>query len=249
MKVIDVYNAIDEKAPFATAMDFDNVGMLVGDKYAEVTRVLLALDITKDVVAEAEKLGANLIVSHHPVIFNPVKRLAAGTALYELASKGIAAVCCHTNVDLSPEIGTNKMLADVLELENFTCEGECLFSGALKKAMTAAEFAAFVSAKLNAPYITYTDSDKTIKKIGFCSGSGGEFVFEATDSCDAYLTGEAHHHELLFAKEQNFPMFVAGHYATERPFVDIMKNYLSAKFPAAEFIVSTADTDPVTSLK
>lgn len=249
MKVIDFYNAIDEKASFAGSMDFDNVGILVGDREAEVTRVLLALDITKAVVQEAEKLGAELIVSHHPIIFNPVKRLVAGTALYELAAKGIAAICCHTNADLSMEIGTNKMLSEVLELESFAHEGECLFSGTLKNEMTASEFASFAAEKLNAPYITYTDSDKKIKKIGFCSGSGGEFVYAAAESCDAFLTGEAHHHELLFAKEQGLPMFVAGHYATERPFVDIMKNYLSEKFPAAEFIVSTTDTDPVTSLR
>ena len=152
-------------------------------------------------------------------------------------------------MDLSLEIGTNKMLADVLALESFTQEGECLFSGTLKNEMTSSEFAAFVADKLDAPYITYTDSDKIIKKVGFCSGSGGEFVFEAADFCDAYLTGEAHHHELLFAREQDFPMFVAGHYATERPFVNIMRSYLSAKFPDVEFIISATDTDPVTSLK
>ncbi len=249
MKIIDIYNAIDEKAPFETALDFDNVGVLVGDKEAEVTKVLLALDITLPVVKEAKALGAELIVSHHPIIFNPLKKLAADTAVYELAAGGIGAVCCHTNVDLSMEIGTNKALAEALELEDFSHEGDCLFSAALKEAMSASDFAAFAADKLNAPYLTYTDSDRIIRKIGFCSGAGGEFVYAAADCCDAYLTGEAHHHELLFAREQDLPMFVAGHYATERMFTSAMKNYLSEKFPAVEFIISTADTDPVTALK
>ena len=249
MKIIDIYKAIDEKAPFDTALDFDNVGILVGDKNAEVHKVLLALDITLPVVREAATLGADLIVSHHPIIFNPLKKLTAGTAVYALASGGIGAVCCHTNVDFSMEIGTNRALADALEFENFTHEGDCLFSGTLRNEMTASEFASFVSEKLKSPYITYTDSDKIIRKVGFCSGAGGEFVYAAADCCDAYLTGEARHHELLFAKEQNLPMFVAGHYATERIFAPFMQKYLSEKFPEVEFIISTADTDPVTALK
>lgn len=249
MKVIDIYKAIDEKAPFDTALSFDNVGILAGDAHRECDRVLIALDITRAVVAEAAEKKCGAIISHHPVIFDPLRKLSAGTAVYDLAAAGIAAVCCHTNVDLSLEIGTNKALADKLGLVNFIWETECLFSAELKEALPAGEFAAFVAEELCAPYITCTDSGKAIKKLGFCSGSGGEFVYAAADFCDGFLTGEAHHHELLFAKEQGLPMFVAGHYATERPFVNIMHKYLSEKFPACEFIISTADTDPVRGLR
>ena len=94
-----------EWAPFSTALGFDNSGLLVGDPNTPVTRVLLALDITPAVVDEASSMNANLILSHHPVIFHPVKSLGPRDGAYQLASRGIAALCCHTNLDLSPVCG------------------------------------------------------------------------------------------------------------------------------------------------
>lgn len=105
MKTInDILNFFEEFAPCATQMSFDNAGLIVGDKYTAVSRVLVALDITEDVVNEAESLGCELIISHHPVIFAPIKRLSPSSVPYLLAQKGISAVCMHTNLDLGEKV-------------------------------------------------------------------------------------------------------------------------------------------------
>ena len=121
-RVCDIYDIINAVAPFSTALDFDNVGLLVGDGKTVVTRALLALDITPNVVAEAASMNANLIISHHPVIFHPVKSLGPQDMPYQLASRGIAALCCHTNLDLSPVCGVNVALGSKLGCG--TCGGK-----------------------------------------------------------------------------------------------------------------------------
>lgn len=115
-------------------MSFDNAGLIVGDKCTAVSRVLVALDITEDVVNEAESLGCELIISHHPVIFAPIKRLSPSSVPYLLAQKGISAVCMHTNLDLGEKFGVNICLADALGVKNPVLSelGECMFTGELE---------------------------------------------------------------------------------------------------------------------
>lgn len=135
MKTInDILNYFEEFAPCATQMSFDNAGLIVGDKYTAVSRVLVALDITEDVVNEAESLGCELIISHHPVIFAPIKRLSPSSVPYMLAQKGISAVCMHTNLDLGEKFGVNICLADALGVKNPVLSelGECMFTGELE---------------------------------------------------------------------------------------------------------------------
>ena len=112
-----IYEWLDGWAPFSTAMSFDNAGLLAGSGAEEVRRAVLALDITPAVVREAASSGAQLIISHHPVIFNPLRRLTPDSAPWLLARHGIAAVCAHTNLDLAPG-GVNTCLAQRLGLRN-----------------------------------------------------------------------------------------------------------------------------------
>lgn len=116
--VKDIYNFLDRIAPFKTAMDFDNCGLLVGNMVEGVKKVLLSLDITKEVVSEAEDVGANLIISHHPVIFNPIKRLHSSSIPYLLVRKNINAICAHTNLDMADGCGVNACLARLLGLKD-----------------------------------------------------------------------------------------------------------------------------------
>ena len=117
--VRDIFAQMDQWAPFETQMDFDNAGFLVGHGDAQVDKVLVALDITQEVVEEAEKLGCQLIVSHHPVIFHPAKAVTdetvTGRTLLALTEAKIAAICCHTNLDAAQD-GVNDCLAQVLGL-------------------------------------------------------------------------------------------------------------------------------------
>ena len=154
MKTInDILNFFEEFAPCATQMSFDNAGLIVGDKYTAVSRVLVALDITEDVVNEAESLGCELIISHHPVIFAPIKRLSPSSVPYLLAQKGISAVCMHTNLDLGEKFGVNICLADALGVRNPVLSelGECMFTGELESETDIHDFAKL--AKKNADMI------------------------------------------------------------------------------------------------
>lgn len=150
MKTInDILNFFEEFAPCATQMSFDNAGLIVGDKCTAVSRVLVALDITEDVVNEAESLGCELIISHHPVIFAPIKRLSPSSVPYMLAQKGISAVCMHTNLDLGEKFGVNICLADALGVKNPVLSefGECMFTGELESETDIHDFAKLAKKK------------------------------------------------------------------------------------------------------
>ncbi len=246
--VRDIYNAIDKAAPFSESMSFDNTGILVGDPDAKVKIALIALDITSDVVKEAKRLNCDLIISHHPIIFNPAKKIVKGTALFELVASEISAICCHTNLDVSPVCGVNVCLGEALGI---VCikrdeDNDCLFMGTVPGSTSVREFANFLKEKLDAENVSFTrgTGNHYIQTLGFCSGAGGDFVFDALGKCDAYLTGEAKHHELLFAYENKFPMIVAGHYATEKIFSEGFKNYLSGEINDVVFVLSEDEKNP-----
>ena len=115
----DIYDFIDKIAPFETAFSYDNCGLLVGSYESTVNKALLSLDITKDVVKEAQKIGANLIISHHPIIFKPIKNINFESTLHLLCKFGINAICAHTNLDIAKN-GVNYYLAKALNLQNRT---------------------------------------------------------------------------------------------------------------------------------
>lgn len=121
-RVSDIFEFIDGFAPFDSAMDFDNVGFLVGNEQAPVERCLLALDVTLDVIEEAKSLGASLIVSHHPVIFEAIRALRHDSIPHLLARTGISVICAHTNLDMAP-FGVNSCLAKALFFARFNCFG------------------------------------------------------------------------------------------------------------------------------
>lgn len=249
-RVCDIYDIIDAVAPFSTAMNFDNVGLLVGDGNQEVTRVLLALDITESVVEEAVRMNANLILSHHPVIFQPVKALGGRDVPYLLARNGVAALCCHTNLDASAVCGVNVALAGKLGLRNIRREDvfgeECvLFSGELEEELSPTDFAALVKSRLNAGAVQLIPGERPVNKVFLCSGGGGEFTgFAACRGADAYLTGEMRHHEALEAVRTGLTCVVAGHYETEKVFAEFLASYLRKRIPDTAFLLSQVEKPP-----
>lgn len=113
--VNDIFSALDRLAPFETAMGFDNCGLLIGDPEAEVTSCLLALDVTHEAVARAEAVSAQLLITHHPVIFHPLKAVRKGQVVYSLTEKKLSVISAHTNLDLAAE-GVNRALAEAIGL-------------------------------------------------------------------------------------------------------------------------------------
>lgn len=244
----EIINYFETFAPIDTAMDFDNAGLLVGDKSTEITKVLVTLDITGDVVYEAEKLGCELIISHHPVIFNPIKRLGTNDVPYILASKGISALCMHTNLDLSEGFGVNLCLADAIGVKNVVrCTfGDCLFVGSLEEETEMTEFAENVKNVLGCNGLRFTDVKKNVKKIGVSSGAGGSDIFAAVKAgIDVLVTGEIKHHEINFANEVGINIIDVGHFKSEDVVILPLVNRLSDEFSDIIFTKSTTYSDKI----
>ncbi len=244
--VKDIIDFTESFAPISSAADFDNSGLLVGSDEQEVTKALITLDITPEAVKEASALGAQLIISHHPVIFNPLKKLSTDSVPYLLAQSGITALCLHTNLDIAEDDGVNVCLAKALGLSDikmFPEEFVCL--GVLSEALSTEDFVKLVKSSLHADCVCYTKGDKLIKTVGMCSGAGGDMYHDAIRlGADAFLTGEAKHHEYLEATASGIPLVVAGHFFTEDIAMLPLKNKLSKQFPQVEFIKSTACQNP-----
>ena len=230
-------------APFESAAEWDNVGLLVGSPERETDRVLLALDITPDIVEEAHEKGAGLIISHHPVIFSPLHTLRPDNAEYLLAKYDIAALCLHTNLDRA-EGGVNTALGAALGLKNTTLyPDDFLLVGEPQEPCSAEEYAAFIKERLHAPSVRFTEG--TVNRVAVSSGGGGEGVeLAAQYGFDAFVTGELKHHQYLYAKQHRIAAFDAGHFSTEDVVIAPLKDLLAAKFPTVEFLISEVSGCP-----
>ena len=241
MTVKDVYNYLNTLAPFDTKAEWDNPGLLVGDESAAVTKAVVALDVTPEEIAQAKRVGAQLVVAHHPVIFRPQKSFLAGDACYEAARCGVACVCAHTNLDKAPG-GVNDALCEALgmtyeKLPEDYAEG-FLNVGTIDGIDTAEALAQHIAKCLNAA-VRHTDACTPIGKIGVCSGAGADEFAEAKRAgCTAMVTGDASYHDFLDAKAAGVSLFAAGHYETEIVMVGALIKKLSAVFPEIEFIPS-----------
>ncbi len=243
MKLNNIVAFAQQIAPFETAAQWDNVGLLVGSPEWEVDRVLLALDITPDVVEEAHQKGAKLIISHHPVIFSPLQTLRPDNAEYLLAKYDVAALCLHTDLDRA-EQGVNTALGAALELKNTTLyPDDFLLVGEPMESCSADRFAAFIKEKLHAPSVRFTEG--MVTHVAVSSGGGGEGVeLAAKYGFDAFVTGELKHHQYLYAKQHRIAAFDAGHFSTEDVVIAPLKDKFAAAFPTVEFLISEANPCP-----
>lgn len=238
----DIYDYLNEIAPFEYQEEWDNAGFLVGDRSASVCKALLALDPTNEIIKQAKNMGAQLIITHHPFIFRPLKTFTTGNTAYEAARNGISVISVHTNYDAAIG-GVNDVLADILELENKTD----LFAGEETQAVmrsgtiaprTAKEFAASVKEKLGAS-VRYNLPEKQITTVAVCGGSGKEFLNKIIElGFDAFVTGDAGHHEFLEAEENGLALFAAGHFETENPAVKVLRDALENEFREIVFIMA-----------
>lgn len=223
-------------APQALAEEWDNVGLLIGDPEKEITTVVVALDADKATVRFAKEAGAEAIVSHHPIIFNPVCCITAPSALYELASSGIALFAAHTNLDAAAG-GVNDALAAALGLQRVAAFGELGRAGELPEALSPAAFAAHVN-KVLCTRVQWRDGGSPIKTVALVGGAGGDFIPGVT--ADAYVTGEVKHHEWLEIPE-GLTVAVGGHYHTEVVVVKPLAEKLQAAFPSVRVIPFTGE--------
>lgn len=231
-KVKDFYGYLNSIAPFETQEDWDNSGMLVGDMDAEVKKVAVVLDITHEEIKKAKAIGADLIISHHPVIFSPVKSVTKGSVPYELVASSINALCCHTPLDIA-DGGTNDSLAKLLGIEVTRAEDPILRLGTVEPT-TAENLAGKIAKTLNTK-VRYADAGRKIEKIAICTGAGCSLI-EAAGEIDAFITGDASHHNFLDCIQTGITLIAAGHYETEIVVVPVLVKKLQAQFPDIEII-------------
>ena len=231
-KVKDFYGYLNSIAPFETQEDWDNSGMLVGDMDAEVKKVAVVLDITHEEIKKAKAIGVDLIISHHPVIFNPIKSVTRGSVPYELVASSINALCCHTPLDIA-DGGTNDSLAKLLGIEVTRTEDPILRLGTVEPT-TAENLAGKIAKTLNTK-VRYADAGRKIEKIAICTGAGCSLI-EAAGEIDAFITGDASHHNFLDCIQAGITLIAAGHYETEIVVVPVLVKKLQAQFPDIEII-------------
>ena len=227
--VKDIEKLVGEIAPYELAEPWDNVGLLAGRRGNTVTRVLTALDLTDGVIDEAQALGAQMIVTHHPMMMDARRRMTdedrEGRLLLRLAECGMALVAAHTNFDAAPG-GVNDTLMALMGAENITGEG-CLRVGDLPQGMTFGRLCERAQQKLRGAVRAYGAADTVVTRLGCCSGAGGGFFAEAKAfGADCFVTGEIKHHIALEAMDAGVCIIEAGHFETENPACEVMANAL-----------------------
>lgn len=237
--VHDIYQAIDAFAPFASALPYDNAGVLVGDAHSAVTGVALGLDLTCELIEYAHSQGCNLIITHHPVIFKPALRIPAWHPVYRLAQYGMSAICAHTNLDAAVG-GVNDVLAQAIGLERIEPLADPEFPkhppiariGWLAQEQTAHELASHVRMVLSVDAVGYADAGKPIRRVAVCGGAGGDLIAPALSAgAQAFVTADLRHHELLDAIASGITVLDGGHFATERLVMRPLCERLANLFP------------------
>lgn len=243
--VNDVCRYIDSFAPFDAAEGWDNVGLLLGDGAAAVTGMVTALDLTADILNEAAGVGANLVVTHHPVIFDPIKKLESTNVVYRAARLGVHVISAHTSLDVAPE-GVNQALAETLQLRDPAplCEDGLGRIGLLPYPMAANQLAAYVKERLGCKGLRYYAGPGPITCVAVCGGAGGSLLEEARQQgAQALVTADVKHNVFLDAKNCNMTLIDGGHFATENVIIPRLAALLRRRFPQLPVTVASANVE------
>ena len=241
VKCRDIMWLMEDLAPSSYAEEWDNPGLNVGDAEAEVKKILVALDATETVIDEAIEKGADMIVTHHPLLFHPVKKInydrPDGRKIIKLIKNGINMFAAHTNLD-SAKGGTNDTLARLIGLENISVltaecgDGEGMVFFLMIRRPTRSTlfpFTALFRSGLDAVRVVGNLSSK-VKKAALCTGAGMDFLDDAIDAgCDVFITADVRYHEAMDAIDKNIALIDGTHYATENIIVPVLADYLRKK--------------------
>ena len=258
-RVSDVERALFAWAPRELAEDWDNVGLLCGRENQEVTRILVALDPFEDVCREAQERGAELIVTHHPLIFvaphSVTDRDSIGRCILYLARHDIAAINMHTNLDCAVG-GVNDVLARTLGLNDVHVIGpiktdgqgrECglLRAGSIKE-ISFTEYAQHVKSALKCEGLRYVDAGKPVHRVAVGGGACASELLDVYDAgCDTFVTADCKYNQLWDAHDLGINLIDAGHFETENPVCAPLAAYLRKKFPEIEVILSEKHKNPI----
>lgn len=253
MTVGEILSYLDTLAPLNSAESFDNVGLLVGGSTGEVTGVCCCLDITHAVIKEAVEKGANLIISHHPVIFDALKNIPEWSVPAELIRRDIAAIAMHTNFDIA-EGGVNDTLVELLE---WTSEGVLEVTQRDGKGFGAVcemplEFtpemlAEYCKEKLDLGGVRYSRISRPIKRIAVCCGGGVDrtvMQLARERGCDAIISGDIKHNFWIEAENCGMTLVDAGHFGTEKAAAHRLAKLVTAEFSSVPVFSAECECDP-----
>ena len=238
--VREIEQALFELAPGEAAMEWDNVGHLLGDPDQAVERVLVALDITEGVADEAIASGCQLVVAHHPVMncrWTPMQNIRddtfQGHLFLKLLRNNVSAICMHTNLDIAWG-GVNDALAQRLELVDPgpLCENGLGRVGEYPESVALADYVRFVCQALGCNGLRYADAGKPVRRVAVGGGACGEFEDDAIRAgCDTFVTADLSYHQFLDAAGKGINLIDAGHFPTEDPVCEKVITYLTDRFP------------------
>lgn len=257
MKCREIIKQIEQVYCREYAMNWDNVGLLVGDGDAETDTVLLALDATDDVIEQAVALGAGLIVTHHPLIFRGMKRITAedfiGRRVMRLVQNGIACYAMHTNFDVG-EMGreaARRLGMREIEILEVTGEadGQILGIGALgtlSAKRTVLSLAEEVKRAFSIDTVRiFGGEEQGAARVAIVPGSGGSDIeYALRANADVLITGDIDHHEGMDAVAQGLSVIDAGHYGLEHIFAEYMEEFLHRRLGDKIKIVRAKETAP-----
>lgn len=245
--VHDILQFIETLAPRELTMEWDNVGLLCGQANTPVTKILVALDPFEHVCAEAAQWGAQLIVTHHPLIFHAPRQITddteVGKCILTLCRHGISAINAHTNLDCAPG-GVNDVLANALELTDIhTIDAHSLLRAGQFQA-TLPAFLAHIKDKLSCAGLRYVDGGKPVCKVAVGGGSCGEYIRQAYDAgCDTFVTADLKYNQFWDAQALGMNCIDAGHFYTENPVVYSLAEKLRSAFPEIQVKISDTHRD------
>ena len=249
--VADILRFLEALAPRSMKMEWDNVGLLCGSKNAEVTKVLVALDPFEGVCHEAADVGAQLIVTHHPLIFRAPKAItddtSIGRSIMFLCAHGISAINAHTNLDQVPG-GVNDVLAAKLGLENIEIinpvDGVGLLRCGEVEAQPLESFLAAVKERLGCEGLRYVSSANSVHKVAVGGGAcAGEMMEAISAGCDTFVTSDIKYNQFWDAHDLGLNLIDAGHFQTENPVVAVLAEKIAAAFPEIEVEISKTHAD------
>jgi dinuclear metal center YbgI/SA1388 family protein len=258
VKIKQVLSALEQFAPLPLQESWDNAGLQIGLTEADVSGALLCLDVTEQIVDEAERKGCNLVVSHHPLLFRGLKQISDATdvqrTVWKAVRKGICVVSMHTNLDNAPG-GVNFKIAERLGLSGVgffaskTIDGmECGSGviGQLAQPMAADDFIQHVKKQMEAESAMCNELlRRPISRVAVCGGAGDFLLDDAVRAgADAFLTGEMHYHQ-YFGHEQQIQICVIGHYESEHFSTEIFRDIIQKACPEVRTVIAETNTNPI----
>ena len=259
MKIKEVAVTLERFAPLPLQESYDNAGLQIGLTEAEdVSGVLLCLDVTEEVILEAERLGCNLIVAHHPLLFRPLRHITGETQVERCVTmaiqKGIAIYAAHTNLDNALG-GVNFMIAEKIGLQSVRFlqplpngQGGSGIIGTLPQAMQQADFVRMLKQAFHVESLMHNDFQRNgglIEKVALCGGAGDFLLREAIQQgADAFLTGEMGYH-FYFGHEADIFIGVMGHYQSEQYTIQLLHRILHEAHPELRLVETSVMTNPI----